>query len=30
MKYFRVALSIKDRRMKKFRGNEFVEIHTAG
>jgi hypothetical protein len=29
MKYFRAALSNKDRRMKKLRGNEFGEMHTA-
>jgi hypothetical protein len=29
MKYFRVALSNKNWRMKKLRGNEFGEMHTA-
>jgi hypothetical protein len=28
-KYFGVELSNKDRRVKKLRGNEFGEIHTA-
>jgi ribosome-associated protein YbcJ (S4-like RNA binding protein) len=29
MNYFRVALSNEDRRMKKLRGNESVEVHNA-
>jgi hypothetical protein len=29
MNYFRAALSNKDRRMKKLRGNEFGEMHIA-
>jgi hypothetical protein len=29
LKYFGVALSNKDWRVKNWRGNEFVEMHTA-
>jgi hypothetical protein len=29
MRYFRAALSNKDRSMKKLRRNEFGEMHTA-
>jgi hypothetical protein len=29
IKYFRAALSNKDRRLKKLRGNELIEMDTA-